>query len=179
MIELETKQFFKIKKLKVFAHNSLSTPNPAWFVLSKRILRALCSPRKAEERVQGLALSPSCQRLDPHMEPLPACPHQGRTWIKSLRRTKTTFSPVKQRALLGKQWPCCGSKELGLCWGQKLSPSLIRLTTCSSLLLQRSPESPPHLPSLTSQLLSPPPHSRAPGMQANCSSPSEPHSLTC
>lgn len=29
MIELETKQFFKIKKLKVFAHNSLSTPNPA------------------------------------------------------------------------------------------------------------------------------------------------------
>lgn len=47
---------------------------------------------------------------------------------KSLR-TKPTFShPSRVRRLLEKQWPCCGSKELGLGCGQKLS--WIGMTTC-------------------------------------------------
>lgn len=51
--------------------------------------------------------------------------------MENLRGTKTTFSPVKQRPVLGKQWPCWDQRELGPDGGQKLSPSWIRMTTCS------------------------------------------------
>lgn len=52
--------FSKIKKWNVSAQNSFPAPNTACSVLSRRIRRALCNPRKAERQRQGLPLSFCC-----------------------------------------------------------------------------------------------------------------------
>ena len=50
---------------------------------------------------------------------------------KSQENKDHIFPYEAERPALGKQWPCWDQRELGLDWGQKLSPSLIRMTTSS------------------------------------------------
>lgn len=143
--------FSKMEKLKPLAHNSLSTPNAARCAWSKRILRALCNPHKAEDKKQGSPLSLGCLPGS-CTEPLPPWPPPGQDSNEKSQENKAHIFPCEAgRPLLAKQWPCWGSKELGPSSGQRLSPSLIRMTTCSPLLSQMSPLRPtrpcrPHLP---------------------------------
>lgn len=50
---------------------------------------------------------------------------------KSQENKDHIFPYEAERPALGKQWPCWDQRELGLDWGQKLSPSLIRMTASS------------------------------------------------
>lgn len=118
--------FSKIKKWDVLAHNSFPAPNTACSVLSRRIRRALCNPRKAEGQRQGLPCPSAAsdwllRGAPPSLSPLRQC------LDKSLEQSPH-FPTQVERPLLEKQWSCCGSKELSPSWGQKLS--LIGMTTC-------------------------------------------------
>lgn len=85
----------KIKKWNVSAHNSFPTPNTACSVLSKRILRALCNPRKAEGQRQGLPLSLCCLRLAPPWSPSRPVPTQAILGEKSQNKARI-FRPSRE-----------------------------------------------------------------------------------
>lgn len=81
------------------------------------MLRALSNPRKAQGGGQqtGAALVFQLQGTGSSQEAPPSLSHQGRTGIESLRRTKPTFSPVKQK---GQCWGNNGLAGIKESWAQ-------------------------------------------------------------
>lgn len=136
-------------------------------------------PTQGGGKETGAALVPQLRGLDSRTPSRSSPPAQDLD-KKSQENKDHIFRCEAERPALGKQWPCWDQRELGPDWGQKLSPSLIGMTTCSpfakvwgAALMRAGPLRPTPPSCLTSQL--PPSGSgTAQGMQAIHSPPSQP-----